>query len=456
MKDHVRKTAPCTPESPVKRSRSKLYDTSESDKELDDMRERPEDPSECRAPIKRSLDHSLLSDHSNVPKFSIEVAADEFTEDDLKNIDNAVIQHQAEPAKATDGGRSTLNKPIEMLNEQMNLYMPPLKDEHGNDLISVNLAVKGNQRYVNVRYTGKPQKFLVGTGQRLYKFAAMSPFARTRYVDPLPYGSFKNRWNDPNSETYRQSKFKISQMASSLQFQLTNERLSEDELENKEANPWLAWNQQVDSMVFEQVLKNLNKFFPSIHSQIQKNLDKVGMEMTRENVRRELLSVWKGLVETDPKTKQIQYMQFSQKLFRFASDQEQAKLSCEEFQCRSGDPELTQLLKNSLVQIPANETKPQPRWENDLKLYRCLSNEERLSNPEGSPFVRMTYEEERDLFSDKNSIVSVAYEFSLGCNDTKITLRHDPIGIIWLGKLDLFERAPVLANPSAIRFDCIH
>lgn len=439
-------TAPATPVS---------AEQSRSDAESDNSRF-ADDPAQCRAPLKKAK-HLHVNPHHEVPKFKLD--------DDIADLSEEELQQVCEINDERDPRRAKLNEPIQELNKQMNLYMPPIRNNAGTSLIAVKVAVSKGNRYVNVKYNGLPQKYLLGTGKRLFKFSLMSPFGRVRYVDPLPFGSVRNRWNDPQSQSYRVSKFTKALIDSQLQYQLTNERLTEDELDNAEMNAFFDYVQDVEEDIFDKLLCNLDKFFPAIHGQIKKELDEENekrkkdglkeIELTKETLRPVLRSRWKGIVQRDSDNASIRYIQFAPRLFRAAKDEELDLLKSSNFQCRSKEDEITELLKISL-KVPLGDTKTVcPRVDNDLNMFRCLSNKERELNPEGSPFVHMSFNEEKELFAEKSSITSVAFEISLGTNDTKISLRHDHMGLLWLSDLRLFEKAPELTGASKIRFNCL-
>jgi len=421
------------------------------------------DPNELAQSSKR-----LKFDDSENSNVSSETENNEEPNETLKTSND--IFDQLQPAdldaidKATDVALynkrvlekfSKLNEPLIKLDRQMNLYKPPLKNAKGNELINVRRKKYKGKFYTNITYTGLNQKFLIGTGHRCFKFSAMTPFARTRFCDELPFGLFRNRFNDPNSEDYKEPKYKLKLMNSALSFQLTNERLTESQFTNEAMDEWLDWAEQVDRIVFEQVFKNIEKLYPAIYTQIKNKLEKDEKETTSENIRKSLSERWRGIVNVDSKSTQTRYVNFALRLFRFASQTEIQLLEQSDFECISKNEEITKALKKTLTQIPDGSDDPIPRWENELDVYRCLSNQERKQNPEGGLFIKMTYDEIKDTFAGKNCIVSVAMEFSLGTNDNVITLKHEPIGILYLGNVNLFDTKPELANINDICFDSI-
>lgn len=100
-------------------------------------------------------------------------------------------------------------------------------------------------------------------------------------------------------------------------------------------------------------------------------------------------------------------------------------------------------------------SKPIPRWENELHIYRILSPAERKENPNSNPFVLMTVDEQIRLMGcKKKSIVSVAYRVSLTARErSKIKVQYDPLAIVWYGWAEFFTQQQTMNNAADIQFD---
>lgn len=380
----------------------------------------------------------------------------EFDAETLEKIDAIVEHHKThvyQPEVLTQ--TQEMNQPLVAMNAESNLYQPALHGPAGNPLIDVEHKMFKGKRYVNVKYHGLSQKHLIGQGRQCYKMSVMTPFGKTRYCDALPYGSARNRFNDPESEFYRPplSRRKPRLLDSTLSFQLTNERIDESEITNTEMDRFFDWMENCESMIFNQVAAKLDQLFPSIANQIKSAIEKEGDVVTKDKIRAKLSVAWKGIVRNDPKASHIRLMQLQPRLFRFATPEEQKLLASSDFESESKDDEITKLLKGSLTKPEGDDEKPMPKWDNDLSVFRCKTNAEQDQNPNGGPFEKMTYDEIRTKFAGQNAVVSVTLELSLASNDTKITLKHEPIGVLYLASASKFAVAPTLTNPSAIRFN---
>lgn len=411
---------------------------------------------ECRAPVKKAKSQQF--DSSAIPPLEFESAETVSLEqqqrdlEDIQALDAVEALRAATPSikstpHATDNSTKTsyqISYPLMQMNDQMHLYKPELVNEEGKSLVVV--SKKG--KYINVEYKGMPQKFPFGFDKPMYKMTLMTPFALTRYVDPLPFGSVRNRFNDPTSTYFKQSKIVRELIKSQLGFQLTNDRITTSELQNTEMNHWFTWLDTLEGIIFEQVLKNINNLDSNIYDKIKRTLDKAGQDTTNENMRRVFRDQhWKGIKEMDAKNDLLQVVGFNPQVFNIATDVQKQLLAASDYKCLSGNPEITAMLKESLHS-------DWPRWENDFNMYRVLSKAEREANPD-LLFAKMSYDEVIRDFAGKSTVVSVVFQLSITIHQEVVRLKHEPIGFIYYGSSRLFEAPMQLNNVAAIQFDCV-
>lgn len=329
------------------------------------------------------LENEIINESNDVNKdiVSSDAITDNTTEEVVTNSDSKRIklEHETEsddiePVQPVD--QDDLNQPLKKLNEQLNLYMPPLKDSHDNSLVIVKKtkAKNGDKYFVNVNYRGRAQSFLIGSGQKVMNFALMTPFMRTRYPDPLPFGSHKSGFNDPESKIFNNYKFgKPKLSAAVMGFELTNEPFLDNNNTYDEAEKFFEHLDQAQELLLLDLCSKLESIFPSVYKQTVDRLKILMQEPTPINIKNALPV--KRLVFNDKNNILIKFMRFSHKLFRNATDQEKAMLESDSFQSKSGNAEITNYLKKTLTMLPNpedDESTPVPKVDNELKLWRCL------------------------------------------------------------------------------------
>lgn len=286
----------------------------------------------------------------------------------------------------------------------------------------------------------------------------MTPFALARNIDPLPLGSYRNRWNDPESSDYREhTEYGHPELRQSkLGFRLMNDPLEGSGATNVAFDQWLDMLHQAQVLALESLVDVLPKAYPSINASVMKD-KKSTMFMAASTAQ--VLQQRTKFLEVEPKDGQshVRALHFNQELFTYASEQQQNALRSVDFRSRSGNEEITKMLKESLENIPKNSTqqKPMPMIDQPLRIFRMLSAKEVAANPEAHPFVEMTPAQEASLFgSGRESVVSVAFELVLDTNKDgdKVVFKSKVLGILWYGWADIFTNDVQIKNSSKIVF----
>jgi hypothetical protein len=408
-------------------------------------------------------------DHAKKAKVEQSDSADGLDSDTFAEAEQVESDHSepvlqqvcAEPLVISNNrDTSSVNAPLYKLDEQMHLIRTPVKDERGNSLLSIKITAKGINRYINIKYAGPPQLLLVGNNSTCYGFTKMTPFAVARYCDPLPMGSMMNMFNDKNSPKYVPNpKFPVKLKTAKFSFQLCNERFQGSEATNVEYDNFLDEMVSIENELFEQSLLQLSKQFPAqyayITEQVESHQDPSQREMTKANIRSVFSTMFGRGVAAGKDAPNSRYIPFSQPLLRIAKQSEIEQLQNPDFKCQSGNQQITDYLKQQLTYTDEDMSKPIPRWENELKIYRILSPAERKENPDSNPFVLMTVDEQIRLMGcKKKSIVSVAYRVSLTARErSKIKVQYDPLAIVWYGWAEFFTQQQTMNNAQDIQFD---
>lgn len=286
----------------------------------------------------------------------------------------------------------------------------------------------------------------------------MTPFALARNVDPLPLGSYRNRWNDPQSSDYREdTKYGHPELRQSkLGFRLMNDPLEGSGATNVAFDKWLDMLQQAQELALNELVDVLPRAFPQINAQVVR--DKRSTMFMNASMK-DVLKHKTKFLEVTPKDGEahVRALHFSQELFTYASEAQQQALRSVEFRSRSGNEEITKMLRESLDVIPKNATqqRPMPMIDQPLRIFRMLSSKELEANPEAHPFVEMTPAQEASLFGcGRESVVSVAFELVLDSNkdNDKIVFKSKILGILWYGWADIFINDVQIKNASKIVF----
>ena len=365
-------------------------------------------------------------------------------------------------ALAQTGVTESVNDPLFTLDEQMNIVLPDLSPLPGNKPcinVSSNAKNYGGKAMVfnDIKYVRK-QFYKIGPGPRSWKMKFMTPFALARNIDPLPLGSYRNRWNDPQSSDYREhTEFGHPELRQSkLAFRLMNDPLEGSGATNVAFDQWLDMLHSAQVQALEALVEVLPKAFPSINSSVTK--DKKSTMFMNASLAQVLEQRTKFL-EVAPKEGEahVRALHFSQELFTYASENQQNALRSVDFRSRSGNEEITKMLRESLEVIPKNSTqqKPMPMIDQPLRIFRMLSAKEVEVNPEAHPFVEMTPAQEATLFgSGRESVVSVAFELVLDTNreGDKVVFKSKVLGILWYGWADIFTNDVQIKNASKIVF----
>ena len=444
-------------EKPMKKNKTQLfeelyYDTNSGDnneKNAVDLQLKPStssDQTQFYDDIEENNDDVVVAfnDESNTRNESLEVVP-------YRNPQISQIQQDVDP----------INRPLVEINKDMNLMFLDLYNQQNEPLVRVNKkTVKsstGKQTsYINILYTNRSitQKLTVFNCKLLYQFSLMTPFAMTRYPEPYPLGSYRNKWNDPHSECYDASKPEQKRPKlkdSKFGFELTNIPIEDSKSVNPLMDMFLNYCENLDQLIFRQVADQLEDLFPEIYLEMCKIVRTSGSEVSKLSIAVEFRKFWSGLVSTDKYG--VRKLKVDLKVFKYASENEIEALKQPDFKCQSGNEEITKFLKRSLTLEDENGKKFGARWENSIPLYRCRSEKERnkLSGQKLNAFAATNYREAEELICKKSSVVSLIFSLKLVCDSSKVYLKPDVQSILWLK----YGTQSAMATPNTVSFDDI-
>ncbi len=367
--------------------------------------------------------------------------------------------------KPEDFASDKANAPLWKLNAHMNVFFPSLyfPDQKSKIKVSKKETKNNNDQlktYINIYNMdrSRPQALVSFLNVNLIQFTVMSPFAATRWPSPFPYGTHRDRWNDPDSTegAKKAANLRVKKQDSTFSFEITDRAIDNNSASNRLMSDWLDYMEHLDSLMMYTVAMQLEELFPVHYAALCAKVVEKGQAVTPERVALMMKqNAWRGLVNRDKNG--VRKIKIIQQVFRYANAVEKAVIDMPDYECQSGEPELTKWIKKSLTYEDMDGKPMGARWEADIPVFRCRSKQERETSCPEQLFEQLSYKEAGMVISTDSNVIATVFSLKLTCDASVIYLKGDVKAYIWLGAAPKYSGNNSnnfeLPNPMDINFD---